>query len=196
MQKLFRRKKLLIISGPTACGKTTFCKSLQSDKQPELTHVILDKAFLRDSSCIKALRMRGLRRNFYKEKSLRNLTKNHSNFILEMDTTGQRMIQNLILLPALLKEFDRVLVVHNYVSIDVWIERIHERRLGGFKTSRYVNQIFAQYQSTAKKASQAHSHYCDYYSNFERFFIGLGVKEQMCINTIESLALARPFPFN
>lgn len=161
--------------------------------------MILDKAFMRDSSCIKTLRMRGLRRRFYKEKSFQNLTKNHFNFIFELDTTGPRLIQNLILLPALLKEFDRVLIVHNYVPIDVWIERIHERRLGGFKTSKYVNQLLALSESSEKKASQAHSHncdYCDYYSNFERFFNGLGVKEQMCINTIKSVALASPYPFN
>ena len=196
MQKLFRRKKLLIISGPTACGKTTFRKSVQSDQRPELTQIILDKAFLRDFSCIKTLQMRGLRNRFYKEESFRNLTKNYSNFIFELDATGPLMIKNLILLPALLKEFDRVLAVHNYVPFDVWIERINERRLGGFKTSKYVNQIMNQYQSPAKKVSQAHSHYCDCYSNFERFFNGLGVKEQMCINTIESIVLARPYPFN
>ena len=187
---------MLIISGPTACGKSTFRKSMQSDQRPELTQMILEKAFLRDSSCIKTLRMKGLRRRFYKEKSFQNLTRNSSNFIFELDATGPALIKNLILLPALLKEFDRVMIVHNYVPIDVWIERIHERRLVGFKTSNYVNKIFTMYQSPTKKKSKANSKYCDYYAKLECFFNGIGVNEQMCINTIESIVLSSPYPFN
>ena len=158
--------------------------------------MIREKAFLRDSSCIKTLRMKSLRRRFYQEKSFQNLTRNSSNFIFELDATGPCLIKNLILLPALLKEFDRVMIVHSYVPIDVWIERIHERRLGGFKTSKYVNQIFALYQSPTKKASKAHGNYYDYYAKLESFFNGLGVKEQICINTIESIVLSSPYPFN
>ena len=196
MQRLLGRKKLLIISGPTACGKTTFRESVHIDQRPELTQMILDKAFSRDSSCIKTLRMKGLRRRFYNGKGFQGLTKNCFNFLFELDTTGPLMTQNLILFPTLLKEFDTIVVAHNYVPIDVWIERIKERRLAGFKTSEYVNKIITLQESSAEKSISNRVYCRDCYSNFERFFNGLGVKDQLCINTIESVALARPFPFD
>lgn len=196
MQKIFRRKKLLIIAGPTASGKTTFRKSLKSSQQPEFTRAILDKAFLRDFSSIKTLRMKGVRRCLRKKKRFQDLVYSGSNFVLELDYTCPFMIKNLILFPSFLEEFDRVLAVHSYVPIDAWIERIYERRLGGFKTSDYVDQVFALYHQSTKKASQARGLYDEFYSNFESFFDGLGIKEQMCINTLRSVALARPYPFD
>ena len=196
MQRLFGRKKLLIISGPTASGKTTFRKSVQIDQRPEFTQMILDKAFSRDSSYIKTLRMKGFRRRFYKGKGFRSLTKNCFNFLFELDTTCPLTTQNLALFPALLKEFDTVVVVHNYVPIDVWIERINERRLAGFKTSKYVDKILALQESSAKKRVSTRVYCRDCYSNFERFFNGLGVKDQLCINTIEPVSFARPYPFD
>ena len=73
------------------------------------------------------------------------------NFVLELDSTCPFTIANLILFPSLLKEFDRITVVHSYVPIDVWVERIHERHLGGFKTSEYVDQVVSLYHQSAKK---------------------------------------------
>lgn len=140
--------------------------------------------------------MKGLRRRFYKGKGFQGLTKNCFNFLFELDTTCPLTLQNLILFPALLKEFDTIVVAHNYVPIDVWIERIKERRLAGFKTSEYVNKIIALQESSAEKSISNRVYCRDCYSNFEHFFNGLGVKDQLCINTIESVALARPFPFD
>ena len=192
---MFRRKKLLIIAGPTGCGKTTFRSSLQSEQQPDLTKLIIEKAFSRDYSCIKTLRMKGLRRHFRKRRNFRELTKEHLNFILELDTTCPVTIDNLILLPSLLDNFDRILVVHLYTPFKIWIKRIRKRRLEGFKTSEYVNQILRTRKVSGKKSSTAQRAYFNYYSNFEHYFKSLGAKDQICINTIESTALSRPYPF-
>ena len=193
---MFRRKKLLIIAGPTGCGKTTFRSSLQSEQQPDLTKLIIEKAFSRDYSCIKTLRMKGLRRHFRKRRNFRELTKEHFNFILELDTTCPVTIDNLILLPSLLDNFDRILVVHLYTPFKIWIKRIRKRRLEGFKTSEYVNQILRARKVSGKKSSTAQRAYFNYYSNFEHYFKSLGAKDQICINTIESTALSRPYPFD
>ena len=193
---MFRRKKLLIIVGPTGCGKTTFRNSLQSEQQPDLTKLIIEKAFSRDYSCIKTLRMKGLRRHFRKRRNFRELTKEHFNFILELDTTCPVTIDNLILLPSLLDNFDRILVVHLYTPFKIWIKRIRKRRLEGFKTSEYVNQILRTRKVSGKKSSTAQRAYFNYYSNFEHYFKSLGAKDQICINTIESTALSRPYPFD
>ena len=196
MKKIFKRKKLLIIAGPTGCGKTTFRNSVKIDQRPDLTKTILEKAFLRNFSNIKTLRMKGIRRQFRKDKSFWELTHDHLNFILELDTTCSLTVENLILLPVFIKDFDQILVIHLYAPIEIWIERIRERRLNGFKTSNHVNQILKTHQATSRKASKAKSLYYACYSNFEYYFSGLGVKKQMCINTIESVALAKPYPFN
>ena len=193
MKKIFKRKKLLIIAGPTGCGKTTFRNSVKTGQRPNLTKTILEKVFLRNFSNIKTLRMKGLRRQFWKDKSFRELSQDHLNFILELDTTCPLPVENLILLPAFIKGFDQILVVHLYTPIEVWIERIRERRLNGFK---HVNQILKAHQATTQKASNAQRLYYACYSNFEYYFSGLRVKKQMCINTIESVALAKPYPFN
>ena len=140
--------------------------------------------------------MKGLRRQFWKDKSFWELSQDHLNFILELDTTCPLTVENLILLPAFIKDFNQILVVHLYTPIEVWIERIRERRLNGFKTSNHVNQILKAHQTTTQKASKAQRLYCACYSNFEYYFSGLGVKKQMCINTIESVAHAKPYPFN
>ena len=140
--------------------------------------------------------MKGLRRQFWKDKSFWELSQEHLNFILELDTTCPLIAENLILLPAFIKDFDQILVVYLYTPIEVWIERIRERRLNGFKRSNHVNQILKAHQTTRQKASRAQRLYYDRYSNFEYYFSGLGVKKQMCINTIESVALAKSYPFN
>lgn len=196
MKKIFKRKKLLIIAGPTGCGKTTFRNSVKTSQRPNLTKTILEKAFLRNFSNIKTLRMKGLRRQFWKDKSFWELSQDHINFILQLDTTCPLTVETLILLPAFIKDFDQILVVHLYTPIEVWIERIRERRLNGFKTSNHVNQILKAHQATKQKVSKAQSLYYACYSNFEYYFSGLGVKKQMCINTLESVALAKPYPFN
>ena len=195
MRKIFTRKKLLIISGPTASGKTTFRKSLQGSQQAEFAKGILDVAFRRGFSSIETLRMKGIRRCFGKKNGFQKLMCSGRNFVLELDSTCPFTIANLILFPSLLKEFDRITVVHSYVPIDVWVERIHERRLGGFKTSEYVDQVVSLYHQSAKKAARAHDIYHEFYSNFESFFDGLGVKEQMCINAQGCTSFVRPYPF-
>ena len=195
MRKIFAIKKLLIISGPTASGKTTFRKSLQGSQQAEFAKGILDVAFRRGFSSIETLRMKGIRRSFGKKNGFQKLTCSGRNFVLELDSTCPFTIANLILFPSFLKEFNRITVVHSYVPINVWIERIHERRLCGFKTSEYVDQAVSLYHQSSKKAAQAHCIYHEFYSNFERFFDGLGVKGQMCINTQNCTSFARPYPF-
>ena len=195
MYKIFKRKKLLIIAGPTACGKSTFRKSVQSSQQPELAKIIFKRAFQGDCSDIKTLPMKGLRRRFAERKNFQKLTRDYFNFTYELDTTCPATIKNLLLLPVLLKEFDRVLVVHVFVPFDIWIQRIRERRFDGFKTSRYVDHVFKPHQVAPEKDSEAQKLYHGFYSNFEYYFNGLGVKEQMCINTMESLVLNAPYPF-
>ena len=196
LTNMFRRKKLLIIVGPTGCGKTTFRNSLQSEQKPDLAKLIIEKAFSRDYSCIKTLRMKGLRRHFRKRRNFQELTKEHFNFILELDTTCPATIDNLILLPALLNNFDQILVVHLYTPFKTWIKRIRKRRLEEFKTSEYVNQILRARKVSGKKSSTAQRAYFNYYSNFEYYFKSLEAKDQICINTIESIALSRPYPFD
>ena len=115
------------------------------------TKTILKKAFLRNFSNIKTLRMKGLRRQFWKDKSFWELSQDHWNLILELDTTCPLTVENLILLPAFIKDFDQILVVHLYTPIEVLIERICERRLNGLKTSNHVNQILKAYQATTQK---------------------------------------------
>jgi len=193
---MFRRKKLLIIVGPTGCGKTTFRNSLQSEQKPDLAKSIIEKAFSKDYSYAKTLRMKGLRRHFRKRRNFRELTKEHFNFILELDTTCPVTIDNLMLLPSLLDNFDRILVVHLYTPFKIWIKRIRKRRLEGFKTSEYVNQILRTRSVPTRKSSTAQRVYLDYYSNFEHYFNSLGAKDQMCINTIEPAGLSRPYPFD
>ena len=114
---------------------------------------------------------------------------------MELDSTCPFTIANLILFPSFLKEFDRITVVHNYLPIDVWVERIHERRLGGFKTSEYVDQVVSLRYQSAKEVARAHDIYHGFYSDLERFFDGLGVKEQMCINAQGCTSFVRPYPF-
>ncbi|CAI8154435.1 MAG: Uncharacterised protein [Synechococcus sp. CC9902] len=195
MHKIFKRKKLLIIAGPTACGKSTFRKSVESSQQPELTKIILKRAFQGDCSNIKTLPMKGLRRRHAERKNFQKFTRDYFNFTYELDTTCPATIKNLMLLPVLLKEFDKVLVVHVFVPFDIWIQRIRERRFDGFKTSRYVNLVFKPHQVAPEKQSKAQKHYHGFYSNFEYYFNGLGVKEQMCINTMESIVFNAPYPF-
>ena len=141
MRKIFTSKKLLIISGPTASGKTTFRKSLQGSQQAEFAKGILDVAFRRGFSSIETLRMKGIRRCFGKKNRFQKLMCSGRNFVLELDSMCPFTITNLILFTSLLKKFDRITLVHNYVPIDVRVERIYERRLGGFKTSEYVDQV-------------------------------------------------------
>ena len=77
--------------------------------------------------------MKGLRRQFWKDKSFWELSQDHLNFILELDTTCPLIVENLILLPAFIKDFDQILVVHLYTPIEVWIERICEDDLMALK---------------------------------------------------------------
>ena len=153
-------------------------------------------AFHRGFSSIETLRMKGIRRCFGKKNGFQKLMCSGRNFVLELDSTCPFTIANLILFPSFLKEFDRITVVHNYVPIDVWVERIHKGRLGGFKTSEYVDQVVSLYHQSAKKAVRANDIYHEFYSNFESFFDGLGVKNQMCINAQSCTSFVRPYPFS
>ena len=98
-------------------------------------------AFHRGFSSIETLRMKGIRRCFGKKNRFQKLMCSGRNFVLELDSMCPFTITNLILFTSLLKKFDRITLVHNYVPIDVRVERIYERRLGGFKTSEYVDQV-------------------------------------------------------
>ena len=113
--------------------------------------------------------MKGIRRCFGKKNGFQKLICSGRNFVLGLDSTCPFTIANLILFPFLLKEFDWITVVRNYVPIDVWVERIYERRLGGFKTSEYVDQVISLRHQSAKEVARAHDIYHGFYSDFESF---------------------------
>ena len=193
MFKIFRKKRLLILAAPTGCGKSTFKYAALSEQPPPLAEKILVKAFSRNFSNIKPLRMRSLRKRFFKSKSFRKFIQNHDNFILEIDTTCPRTVDNLILLPIFLREFHSVLSVQIYIPFDVWLVRIRDRQLNAFQTSRFVNQILRVHQSSERDVLEAENLYHRYYYNWEYYLNGLGVSNQLCISTIDSSVLKKPF---
>ena len=188
-----KKKRLLLLAAPTGCGKSTFKNAVLTEQPPPLAQEILLKAFSNSFSSIKRLNMRALRKRFFKRKSFQKFTKNHDNFILEIDTTCPRTVDNLIFLPMLLKDFDSVLSVQIYTPFDVWLVRIRDRQLNGFQTSRFVNQILNLHQSSMQDSLQAQYIYNKYYFNWEYYLKGLGVKKQICVSTIDSLVLNKPF---
>ena len=91
------------------------------------------------------------------------------------------------------EKFDSVLSVQIYTPFDVWLVRIRDRQLNGFQTSRFVNQILNLHQSSMQDSLQAQYIYNKYYFNWEYYLKGLGVKKQICVSTIDSLVLNKPF---
>ena len=193
MFRIFQKKRLLVLAAPTGCGKSTFKNAMLSEQPPSFAEEILVKAFSKNFSTVKGLNMRALRKSFFKRKNLQKFTASHDNFILEIDLTCPRTVDNLICLPTLLKQFDSIFSVQIYIPFDVWLVRIRDRKLNAFKTSRFVNQILRVYQSSAHESSEAQRIYDRYYFNWEYYLKGLGVKKQICVSTIDSLVLNRPF---
>ena len=92
-----------------------------------------------------------------------------------------------------MREFHCVLYFQIYIPFDVWLVRIRDRQLNAFQTSRFVNQILRVHQSSERDVLDAENLYHRYYYNWEYYLNGLGVNNQLCISTIDSSVLKKPF---
>ena len=126
---MFNQKRLLIVAGPTGCGKSTFLSSALGSKPSPLTKEILKNTFTRSDYKIEKLFLKRLKKLYEKQGRFQKFTRRHNNFILDVDTTGARFKDNAIIFPQLFSEFDHILSIQIFTPYEIWINRILERKI-------------------------------------------------------------------
>ena len=96
-------KILLIVAGPTGCGKSTFLSSALGSKPSPLTKEILKNTFTRSDYKIEKLFLKRLKKQNEKQGRFQKFTRRYNNFILDVDTTGARFKDSAIIFPDFLQ---------------------------------------------------------------------------------------------
>ena len=188
---LFSRKRLLIVAGPTGCGKSTFLRSALGNKPSPLTKKILRKAFKRSDFKIQQLYFRRLQKLHEKQESYKKFIRNYNNFILDIDTTGPRFKKNALIFPDFLSKFNRITSVQICTPYDLWINRILERKINStLRCNRSLRRVLHNSLSLKPQdINQAEKQYYAYFNQWDLILSDYNVKSQIRINTMEDLIL-------
>tara|TARA_B100000925_G_scaffold238206_1_gene187068 strand:+ start:245 stop:814 length:570 start_codon:yes stop_codon:yes gene_type:complete len=188
---LFSRKRLLIVAGPTGCGKSTFLRSALGNKPSPLTRTILKKAFKRSDFKTQQLYFRRLRKLHEEQDRYYKYLRNYNNFILDIDTTGPRFKKNALIFPEFLEKFNRIISVQIYTPYELWINRILERKINStLKSSRNVRRIlYKSFSPKPQERDQAENSYYAFYDQWESILSDYNIKSQIRIDTIQDLIL-------
>jgi len=188
---LFSRKRLLIVAGPTGCGKSTFLRSALGNKPSPLTRTILKQAFKRSDFKIQQLYFRRLQKLHERQEGYKKFIRNYNNFILDIDTTGPGFKKNALIFPEFLKKFNRIVSVQIYTPYELWINRILERKINStLRSSRSVRRIlYKSFSLKPQERDQAENSYYAYYDQWESMLSDYNVKSQIRIDTIQDLIL-------
>ena len=124
---MFNKKRLLIVAGPTGCGKSTFLSSALGSKPSPLTKKLLKNAFARSDFKIEKLFLKRLKKLYDKQGRLQKFTRHYNNFILDVDTTGMKF-KKCAGFPRLFEEFDYISSIQIYTPYEIWLNRILERK--------------------------------------------------------------------
>ena len=139
---LANNKRLLIVAGPTGCGKSTFLKTALGNKPSPLAKKILKKAFTRSDFKIQQLYFRRLQKLYEKQEGFEKFVIKYNNFILDVDTTGPKFKKNVQIFTNFFTEFDYITSIQIYTAYDIWLNRILERKIHSpHKGSRSIRRV-------------------------------------------------------
>jgi len=188
---LFDKKRLLIVAGPTGCGKSTFLKSALGNKPSPLAKKILKKAFKRSDFKIQQLYFRRLQKSHEKQERFEKFTNKHNNFILDVDTTGPKFKKNAEILTNFLAEFNYITSIQIYTPYEVWLNRILERKIySSLKGSRSIRRVLHKsFSLKLTERDRARETYNSYYDRWESILSNHKIDRQLRISTIQGLIL-------
>ena len=184
---MFTKKRLLIVAGPTACGKSTFLSSALGSKPSPLTKKILKNVFTRSNYKIEQLYLKRLKKLHEKQERLQKFTKNCDNFILDVDITGAQFKKNVLIFPKFFKEFDHIYSVQIFTPYEIWLNRILDRKINtSFKSSLKVRRILQDsFSLKSRDRRRAERTYYGYYEAWESYLLNNNVENQTRIDTIQ-----------
>ena len=184
---MFNQKRLLIVAGPTGCGKSTFLSSALGSKPSPLTKEILKNTFTRSDYKIEKLFLKRLKKLYEKQGRFQKFTRRHNNFILDVDTTGARFKDNAIIFPQLFSEFDHILSIQICTPYEIWINRILERKINlSFKNSKTVRRILHDsFSLKSRERRRAERLYYECYEKWESYLKNNNIENQFRIDTTQ-----------
>lgn len=184
---MFNNKRLLIVAGPTGCGKSTFLRSAIGVHPSPLVKKILKKAFKRSDFKTQKLYFRRLQKLHEKQEGFKKFTRRYNNFILDIDTTGPAFKKNSLILPDFFAGFSQITSIQIYTPYDIWINRLLQRRIeSSLKGSRAIRHVLHDsFSLKTSKIEQAKITYHDFYDKWESLLSSHGVKNHMRIDTIK-----------
>ena len=184
---MFNQKRLLIVAGPTGCGKSTFISSALGSKPSPLTKEILKNTFTRSDYKIEKLFLKRLKKLYEKQGRFQKFTRRYNNFILDVDTTGARFKDNAIIFPRLFAEFDHILSIQIFTPYEIWINRILERKINlSFKNSKTVRRILHDsFSLKSRERRRAERLYYECYEKWESYLKNNDIENQFRIDTTQ-----------
>jgi len=188
---LFNRKRLLIVAGPTGCGKSTFLKSALGNKPSPLAKQILKKAFKRSDFKIQQLYFRRLQKLHEKQEGFKKFTDKYNNFILDVDTTGPKFKKNAEIFTNFLAEFNHITSIQIYTPYEVWLNRILERKIhSSLKGSRSIRRVLHKsFSLKLIERDRARKTYDSYYDRWESTLLNHNIDNQIRVDTIQGIIL-------
>ena len=85
---------------------------------------MLKNTFTRSDYKIEKLFLKRLKKLYEKQGWFQKFTRRYNNFILDVDTTGARFKDKVIIFPRLFAEFDHMLSIQIFTPYEIWINRI------------------------------------------------------------------------
>ena len=192
---MFNKKRLLIVAGPTGCGKSTFLSSALGDKPSPLTKKLLKNAFTRSDFKIEKLYLRRLKKLYEKQSRFQKFIRHYNNFVLDVDTTGIQFKKNALIFPRLFAEFDHISSIQIFTPYEIWLNRILERKINcSFKYSMKVRRILHDsFSLKSQERRRAEKLYYEHYKAWESYLEGNNIKNQCRLDTTQDIILESQF---
>ena len=184
---MFNNKRLLIVAGPTACGKSTFLRSAIGAHPSPLTKKILKKAFKRSDFKTQKLYFRRLQKLHEKQEGFKKFTRQYNNFILDVDTTGPSFKKNSLILPDFFACFSQITSIQIYTPYEIWLNRLLQRKIeASLKESRVIRHVLHDsFSPKSCKRDQAKNRYYEFYDQWESLLSSHGLESYLRIDATE-----------
>ena len=186
MASTLRGENLLVVAGPSACGKTTFMKRVVGRRRTAFAKKTLDALSLASDLSLSKLHINRVRSRLHSGEDILNARRN---CMMHLDLSSRRRSKYFKICPLIFAHFQCVMSIQVYLSFDAWLARIQARAQAGAMVSRRARRIVECSELDYRRGKDL---YRQVYVRWENYLDRHNVHHRITVDPVARIVSAQP----
>ena len=177
-------KRLLIIAGPSASGKSTFIAQFEKGRRTDFAKKALRELAIPGRLSLQRLKLKPASN---KVRSGKSCLKSRGHYVMHLDLTSKKRNRHLKACPAIFGQFKSVHVIQIYLPYEDWLRRIRTRIDAGAPVSGRAKKLYEYGLSDFRKGEFL---YRRVYVRWENYLDLKRIRDRVTVDTCREVIFA------